>query len=186
MGVSFVISSKPYYKPKMRSLLFVALAVAAVVAEPEAEANADPYYGYYGYGLGYGYPFRYGYGHRYYGYPNRFGHFLGKREAEADPAVLSTTTTALPHLVHLGYLGHPGLVGPHGYYGHPWTRHHGLPVVSKVVPAAVKPAVEVPAVEAVVDPKITRVLNAPYGVPYRYGPTVPGVGPKADAFGRRY
>ena len=62
--------------------LLVALAFAAVVAEPEAEANADA--GYYGLGY-YGYPYRYG----YYGYPYRYGyygHYLGKREAEADPS----------------------------------------------------------------------------------------------------
>merc|ERR1711997_250250 len=74
----------------MKVLLIVALAIAAVVAEPEADAKADPagYYGYYGLGSGYN-----GQRHAgYYGYPvitsldNKWGHNLGKRDAEADPA----------------------------------------------------------------------------------------------------
>merc|ERR1712000_98274 len=51
-------------------------------AEPEAKADADPYLlygGYYGHGLGYGYG---------YGYPYRYGYY-GKREAEAEPAVVA-------------------------------------------------------------------------------------------------
>merc|ERR1711963_924715 len=90
---------------------FIILALAAVYAKAEAEAEADPavlyaghyggYYGGYPYGLGYGY----GLG-GYYGYPGYYG-FPGhnavgapalkpapcarrKREAEADPAVLSS------------------------------------------------------------------------------------------------
>merc|ERR1711902_443827 len=58
------------------------LAVAAQAApEADAKAEADPYLlygGYYGHGLGYGY----GYGYPYYGY-------YGKREAEAEPAVVA-------------------------------------------------------------------------------------------------
>ena len=75
------------------------------MAEPEADAKADPagYYGYYGLGSGY-------YGHRlgYYGYPvitnldNKWGHNLGKRDAEADPAY--------------GYYGHGT------YRGFPYAR----------------------------------------------------------------
>ena len=69
--------------------MIVALAIATVVAEPEADATADPagYYGYYGLGSGY-----VGQSHGYYGYPvitsldNKWGHNLGKRDAEADPA----------------------------------------------------------------------------------------------------
>ena len=75
------------------------------MAEPEADAKADPagYYGYYGLGSGY-------HGHRlgYYGYPvitnldNKWGHNLGKRDAEADPAY--------------GYYGHGT------YRGFPYAR----------------------------------------------------------------
>merc|ERR1712156_528870 len=176
MGSQFCFSSKHNHnQSKMRILLLVALAVATtVLAEPEAEANADAlYYGYYGYG-GYGYPYR------HYGYPYRFGHYLGGRylikrdaeaepTAEADPAVLYHGVYGLGHKLGLGHLG---------YYGHPYGS----------IPVLAKPEAET---EAVVAPKVVkvvpgRVLNAPYGVPYRYGPTVPGVGPPADAFGRRY
>merc|ERR1711902_235614 len=70
------------------------LAVAAQAApEADAKAEADPYLlygGYYGHGLGYGY----GYGYPYYGY-------YGKREAEAEPAVVAPVVgypyAALPY-----------------------------------------------------------------------------------------
>ena len=58
----------------------------------------------------------------------------------------------------LGHLG--GYNGLPGYYGHP----HVLPATEA------KPMTEV-APTVVADPKIVRVLNAPYGFPYRYGPT---------------
>ena len=103
----------------------------AAQAAPEAEADpAVLYGGYYGYGLGY-----YGGYRGYYGLPSHYGavqaglpyangwtdgpnnglgpvHALGKREAEADPAVL-----------YANYFG--GLYG--GYYGHPYGYgYHGL------------------------------------------------------------
>merc|ERR1711983_273301 len=63
-------------------------------AEPEAKADADPYLlygGYYGHGLGYGYG---------YGYPYSYGYY-GKREAEAEPAVVGSIVgypyAALPY-----------------------------------------------------------------------------------------
>ena len=56
----------------------------------------------------------------------------------------------------LGHLG--GYNGLPGYYGHP-------------LPATVAKPVTEAAPEVVADPKIVRVLNAPYGFPYRYGPT---------------
>merc|ERR1719362_2861828 len=97
----------------MKVLLFVALAIATVVAEPEADAKADPagYYGYYGLGSGY-----VGQSHGYYGYPvttsldNKWGHNLGKRDAEADPA-----DAYYGHYYNRGYYG--------GYYGYP--RYYG-------------------------------------------------------------
>merc|ERR1712210_110057 len=90
-------------KKIMKILLIVALAVAAVVAEPEAEAEAaaDAWYGYYGYP-------RYGYKTKWvdgYGYAN-YGHYVGKREAEADPAFAYT-------------IGHPHVYGVPLVYTHP-------------------------------------------------------------------
>merc|ERR1712029_1311319 len=79
----------------MKYLAILAIALFAVVAaEPEAEADAEAAAAYYG-GY-YGHPYRYGYGlGGYYGgyYGHRFGYGLGyrhfgKREAEADPALV--------------------------------------------------------------------------------------------------
>ena len=79
------------------------------MAEPEAEAEAaaDAWYGYYGYPRA-GYKTKWVDG---YGYAN-YGHYLGKREAEADPeaspeaeadpALLYSTSYGLGHLGHLG------------------------------------------------------------------------------------
>merc|ERR1712010_370817 len=93
-------------KKIMKILLIVALAVAAVVAEPEAEADAaaDAWYGYYGYP-------RYGYKTKWvdgYGYAN-YGHYVGKREAEADPpfAILMSTVYHMYHLSTLTLLPMP-------------------------------------------------------------------------------
>merc|ERR1712029_279774 len=81
----------------MKYLAILAIALFAVVAaEPEAEADAEAAAAYYG-GY-YGHPYRYGYGlggyyggyygHRFgYGYGLGYRHF-GKREAEADPALV--------------------------------------------------------------------------------------------------
>ena len=76
--------------------------------EAEAEAAADAWYGYYGWGRPYGYKTKWVDG---YGYAN-YGHYLGKREAEADPeaspeaeadpALLYSTSYGLGHLGHLG------------------------------------------------------------------------------------
>ena len=79
------------------------------MAEPEADAKADPagYYGYYGLGSGY-------YGHRYpgyYGSPHRWGHYLGKREAEAE---------AVPEAEAA-----PEADPAYGYYGH--GTYRGFP-----------------------------------------------------------
>merc|ERR1712037_900028 len=75
-------------KKIMKILLIVALAVAAVVAEPEAEADAaaDAWYGGYGYA--------------------NYGHYVGKRSAEADPAFAYT-------------IGHPHVYGVPLVYTHP-------------------------------------------------------------------
>merc|ERR1712088_439242 len=69
------------------------LAVAAQAApEADAKAEADPYLlygGYYGHGLGYGYG---------YGYPYSYGYY-GKREAEAEPAVVAPVACYPAHYV---------------------------------------------------------------------------------------
>merc|ERR1712158_128513 len=79
---------------KMMKIAVLAFALfAAVIAEPEAEASPDAYYGYAGYG---------GYG-RGYGY----GHYLGKRSADAD-------AEASPALFYGAY-GHPFHYGVHPY-----------------------------------------------------------------------
>merc|ERR1712194_76493 len=59
--------------------------------EAEAEAAADAWYGYYGYGRPYGYKTKWVDG---YGYAN-YGHYVGKREAEADPGFVYTV--GYPH-----------------------------------------------------------------------------------------
>merc|ERR1712142_1327804 len=77
---------------------FIAAAclVAAAFAEPEAKADADAalLYGAYGYAgyAGYaGYPYALGYSgyagypYAYGAYPYSYGHYIGKREAEAEP-----------------------------------------------------------------------------------------------------
>merc|ERR1712018_161146 len=92
-------------------LLTIAL-VASAIAEPEGEAapKADPYYGYslgYG-GLGYG-------GLGYGGYYGGYGHYLGKRSAQAEAA-----PKADPYYGYsLGYggLGYGGYGLGYGGYG---------------------------------------------------------------------
>jgi len=188
----------------MRILLLVALAFAIVMAEPEADANADPYYGYYYNGYGLGYPYRYRVG--YYGYPYRY---LGKREAEAyqDPIVKSKTTV-LGNLGTIGYYGGPLVELTSELLAR--TQPPSIPTRSTVITAEAKPVAVTstlgqvnydpafihpngalpilakPIIGAKGDALTTRLLDAPYGIPYRYGPTVPGEGPKEDAFGRRY
>merc|ERR1711913_151684 len=98
-------------------------AVAGCLCAPEAEPEADALYGYYGYGLGY-----HGLGYRAYGgyYPyHRYGHYYGKRSADAEPQIL----------------GYPGVVG--GVYG----AYAGLPAAPAVV-AAETPAATVAVAHA--------------------------------------
>merc|ERR1712018_455878 len=108
-------------------LLFVGLAFAEPESAPDAKAEADAwYYGYYGhpaysrwggyYGGYYGYPYRYGYG--YYG--------RKKRDAEADPAVVATTTAVKAPQV----------------YAHPYA--YGFPYVHTVAPVTYTHAVTTP------------------------------------------
>merc|ERR1711955_127398 len=113
-------------------LVAAACFVAAVFAEPEAKADADAalLYGGYGYtglgyaGLGYagyaGYPYT-GYGYSAYS-PYSYGHYLGKRSADAEPKA-----EADPALLYgaygytgLGYAGYAGRLGYSAYAGYPY------------------------------------------------------------------
>merc|ERR1712083_938325 len=106
----------------MKSVAVAALCFFAAVAA-EADADAEAHYGYYGH------PLAYGHGYLPYGYfGHHFGHYYGKRSADAEPA-------ADAHL-GLGYYGYPLVADAapeadadafyhHGYahYGH--GLHHG-------------------------------------------------------------
>merc|ERR1712157_700640 len=134
---------------------FAVLALAAVAfAEPGAEAKADPalLYGAYGYGL----PYTYGaYGYRTLGaYPYTYGYY-GKRsadaepEAEADPALLYTTsnvvsplTTAYTHVAAPLTTAYTAAVPAVTY-----THSVAAPVVKTVVPQVA--TYTVPAVSTV-------------------------------------
>merc|ERR1712212_391871 len=110
----------------MKSIAVVALCMfAAAAGEADASADAGYLYGHYGYGhLGYAH-------HGYYGYPyaRHYGHYYGKRSADAEP-----TAAAEPKAdsdAFYGYYGHGyGLAhhgygyAHHGYYGYPYA-HHG-------------------------------------------------------------
>ena len=74
-------------------------------AEPEAHGLYHAYgYPYYGYGYGYG---------------RRYGHYIGKREAEAEPEP-EAEPEADPHYGLYGYATY-GYGYPYGYY------HYGYP-----------------------------------------------------------
>merc|ERR1712088_1154372 len=76
----------------MKSVAIAALCFFATVAA-EADAEADAHYGYYGHPLAYGLPYAFGY------HPYAFGHYYGKRSADAEPAADADA--------HLGYYGYP-------------------------------------------------------------------------------
>merc|ERR1711971_613768 len=135
-------------------LLLAGLAFAEPESTPEAEADpaADAWYGYYGRGYGYG---GYGYGRRwggYYGYPGYGygGYYRGKRDAEADPAVLaSSSALTAPQVVH-----------PYAA-AYPYAAHvgYGLPVVAPAKEAERKKREADP--EA--DPEAEAAADAWYG-----------------------
>merc|ERR1719277_1189627 len=100
----------------MKSIAVVALCMfAAVAGEADASADAGYLYGHYGYGHALGYAH-----HGYYGYPYaRYGHYYGKRSADAEP-----TAAAEPKAdadAFYGYYGHPLAYAHHGYgYARGW------------------------------------------------------------------
>merc|ERR1712038_107165 len=146
--------------PGFESTCFGCRGKRSADAEPEAEADA--YYGYGGYGrYGYG---GYGYG-RGYGYGG-YGHYLGKRSADAE---------AEPHY---GYYGYPYA---YGYY--PYGLHH----VAKVAPLAKTGVAGHPTGTSFVarSPQGLRGKRSAepwgygypygfYGHPYAYGPGIAG------------
>merc|ERR1711981_203189 len=146
--------------PGFESTCFGCRGKRSADAEPEAEADA--YYGYGGYGrYGYG---GYGYG-RGYGYGG-YGHYLGKRSADAE---------AEPHY---GYYGYPYA---YGYY--PYGLHH----VAKVAPLAKAGVAGRPTGTYFVarSPQGLRGKRSAepwgygypygfYGHPYAYGPGIAG------------
>merc|ERR1712056_160743 len=127
---------------KMKSVAVAALCLFAAVAadaESKPEAGADAYYGHYGYGLahhGYGYGLAH---HGYYGYANpyAYGHYYGKRSADAEPEA----DAYYGH--HYGYgLAHHGYgYAHHGYYGYPYA-HHGYYYGKRSADAEAEPAAD--------------------------------------------
>merc|ERR1712003_391141 len=116
-------------RSKMKFFVAACL-VAAAFAEPEAKADADAalLYGAYGYAgyAGYaGYPYALVYS-GYAGYPYAYGaygaHYIGKREAEAEPE-------ADPALLYgaYGYTGYAGYpyAGLSAYAGYPYAAAYG-------------------------------------------------------------
>merc|ERR1719494_1069970 len=91
----------------MKSVAVVALCFFAAVAA-EADADADAYYAHY-----------------YYGHPYAYGHYYGKRSADAEPAADADAyygyplVAAVPSVstVHGGPL-HGLTAVSHGLYGH--------------------------------------------------------------------
>merc|ERR1712227_766436 len=129
-------------------------------------ADADALYGYYGYAR----PYAYGYGYRagYYGYP--YGYY-GKRsadaepEAEADPALLYTTT-AVHHPVTSYVAGSP-LLSSLVNTQVPVTSVNNVPVVQAAVNTVpvVKTVAQTPVVyntAAVHTPVVNTVVPRVY------------------------
>merc|ERR1719230_2206115 len=88
--------------------LAIACLAAAAVGEPDAKAEADPALLYGGYGLhGLGY-----------------GHYYGKREAEAEPEAEAEADPALLYSTYGYGLGHYGYAGL-GHYGYAGLGHYG-------------------------------------------------------------
>merc|ERR1711973_361540 len=117
MGITsnFNLETDTFLSIKTMKLFLLAIALAAVYAEPESK----PYYGGYLGGYGYG----------------GYGHYLGKRSAEADSLVVGyypygngyaiPTVAVGYHLIgkrsaeaeSKPYYGYGGLYGGYGYGG---------------------------------------------------------------------
>merc|ERR1711884_795391 len=151
----------------MKFLVVLALAGLAL-AEPEADADAGHFYNsYYGYRpLSYGH---FGYGYRYGNYyPHSYGgyHYYGKREAgteaEADPALVYTTSTFNQGLQQHSVVQTPVVQTPLVYNTNTFqtpvavqTVHQSSPVVSNVYNAAL----QTPLVKAFPSLRTTQVTH---------------------------
>merc|ERR1712106_731501 len=103
---------------------FIATAclIAAAFAEPEAKADADAsvLYGAYGY-AGYASPYSVGYtgcsgypyAHAAYPYAGAYGHYIGKRSADAEPEADASVLYG-----SYGYAGYAASPYTHGYSGY--------------------------------------------------------------------
>merc|ERR1711970_1181430 len=100
--------------------LAIACLAAAAVGEPDATAEADPALLYGGYGYGGLRHYGYGYGLHGLGY----GHYYGKREAEAEPEAEAEADPALLYSTYGYGLGHYGYAGL-GHYGYAGLGHYG-------------------------------------------------------------
>merc|ERR1712226_832023 len=105
----------------MKAFIFLCLVAAAM-----AEADPQFLYGNYGYntysGLHYGgaySPYTYGYNSFHYGTPYVYGgiHHLGKREAEADPALVYSSGFHYPSV-------YSGIYNTHYTTPYPYGLHH--------------------------------------------------------------
>merc|ERR1712168_761517 len=152
----------------------VVLALAALAyAVPEADADAALLYGAYGYGGYAGYPYAYsGYRAYGYGYPYRTYGYYGKRsadaepEAEADPALLYTTTAV--HTPVTSYVAGSPLLSSLVNTQLPVTSVNNVPVVQTAVktvahtPVVYNAAVHTPVVKAVAHtPVVKTVAHTP-------------------------
>merc|ERR1711884_939444 len=151
----------------MKFLVVLALAGLAL-AEPEADADAGHFYNsYYGYRpLSYGH---FGYGYRYGNYyPHSYGgyHYYGKREAgaeaEADPALVYTTSTFNQGVQQHSVVQTPVVQTPLVYNTNTFqtpvavqTVHQSSPVVSNVYNAAL----QTPLVKAFPSLRTTQVTH---------------------------
>merc|ERR1739848_8373 len=154
MGIQLSVSTI-----KMMKSIFFACLVAAVYAEAEPKADADAFYGYNGYnGLvsgytGYALPaYRtyaapaYTTGYANYGYAGlNAGHYIGKREAEAEPDAYYGTY-GYNGLSSLGYSG----------LGYGYARTYAAAPVARTYAAA---------------PLVRSYAAAPIASSYGYGLT---------------
>jgi len=145
--------------------MFVVLAlVAAAVAEPEANPDAQFYAGsYYNYGVPHrtysAYPYTYGVSRPTYTYGVPRAHWVGKREAEADPA-----------LVYSSYVPSPLAATTHGYFTSPVVKYVASPALKTVATPVVKTVATAPVVKYVASPGVKNVATPVVASPFM--PTV--------------
>merc|ERR1712133_82827 len=117
-------------RSKMKFFVAACL-VAAAFAEPEAKADADAalLYGAYGYAGYSGYPYAVGYSgyagypYTYGAYPYSYGHYLGKRSADAEPEAKADAALLYGAYGYgLGYAGYSAYGAyPYAYGAYPYA-----------------------------------------------------------------